>query len=77
MWPWLLTIASVVILTTLFLGVFGYIPGISDMERVLTVTLSMAASALVLFLMAFVAGFARDIQAVDLATAGQSVMRRG
>lgn len=62
LWPWLLTTASVLILTALFTATFGYIPRITDMDQVMTITLAMVGTALVGFLLAFVAGFAVDIR---------------
>lgn len=61
-WPWLLGLASILILTALVIAIFGYIPGVEDMERVLTITLSMVGASLVCFLLAFVTGFAFDIE---------------
>jgi hypothetical protein len=61
-WPWLLTAASLLILTALVVAIFGYIPGVEDMERVLNITLAMVSASLVCFLLAFVAGFAYDIE---------------
>lgn len=61
-WPWLLTVAAALILTALFVATFGYIPGIADMERVMTITLSMVGTSFICFLLAFVAGFAYDIE---------------
>lgn len=61
-WPWLLTVASALILTALIIAIFGYIPGVEDMERVLNITLLMVGASLVCFLLAFVAGFAHDIE---------------
>jgi hypothetical protein len=61
-WPWLLTAASLLILIALVVAIFGYIPGVEDMERVLNITLAMVSASLVCFLLAFVAGFAYDIE---------------
>lgn len=62
LWPWLLAIAALLISIALVIAVFGYLPGISDIDRVLTITLSLVGASLVTFLLAFVAGFARDIE---------------
>jgi hypothetical protein len=62
LWPWLLAAASALILTALAIATFGYIPGVADMDQVLTITLSLVGTALAGFLLAFVAGFARDLQ---------------
>jgi len=72
-WPWLLIIAALLILVALFVATFGYIPGIQDMDRVLNITLSMVGLSLGSFLLAFVAGFAHDIehqQSTRLVSAG-------
>ncbi|MCG8353580.1 MAG: hypothetical protein MI924_37935 [Chloroflexales bacterium] len=61
-WPWLLTLAALLILTALVIAIFGYIPSVQDMERVLNITLAMVGLSLVIFLLAFVAGFAYDIE---------------
>lgn len=61
-WPGVLTIASLLMLTAIGIAIFGYIPGVQDMERVLTITLSLVGAAWLGFLVAFVAGFARDIE---------------
>lgn len=62
LWPWLLGAAATVMSVALVVAVFGYLPGIEGMDRVLTITLSMVGASLICFLLAFVAGFARDIE---------------
>lgn len=62
LWPWLLGIAALLISVALLIAVFGYLPGIEEMARVLNITLSLVGASLVAFLLAFVAGFARDIE---------------
>lgn len=61
LWLWFLIVASALILTALLIATFGYIPAITNMERVLNITLTMVGAALLGFLLAFVAGFAADI----------------
>jgi hypothetical protein len=61
-WPWLLMAASLLILTALVIAIFGYIPGVPDMDQVLTITLSLVGASLGFFLLASVAGFADDIE---------------
>jgi len=61
-WPWLLCTASLLILLALVIAVFGYIPGVQDMGQVLDITLSLVGLSLGFFLLAFVAGFAYDIE---------------
>lgn len=61
-WRWLLIAASLLILTALIIAIFGYIPGVHDMDQVLAITLSMVGASLGFFLLAFVAGFAYDLE---------------
>ena len=61
-WLWLLSTAALLILIALGIAVFGYMPGVENMEQVLNITLSLVGVSLVLFLLASVAGFARDIE---------------
>ncbi|GIK42936.1 MAG: hypothetical protein BroJett011_67690 [Chloroflexota bacterium] len=61
-WPWLLRAASLLILIALVIATFGYIPGVQDMDQVLDITLSLVGLSLGFFLLAFVAGFAYDIE---------------
>lgn len=69
-WPWLLGTAALLILTALVIAIYGYFPGVQDMERVLNITLSMVGTAWLLFLLAFVAGFAHDLEQRHEAIAG-------
>jgi len=66
-WRWLLMATSLLILTALAIAIFGYMPGVQDMDQVLNITLSMIGASLGLFLLAFVAGFAYDIEQSKLA----------
>ncbi len=69
-WPWLLGIASLAIVTALAISIWGYFPGIDDMERLLNLTLSMVGASFLIFLLAFVAGFAHDIEQSHATMAG-------
>jgi hypothetical protein len=62
LWPWLLAVASALILMTLAIAIFGYIPGVPEMDRVLRMMLALAGAAWVSFMLAFVSGFAHDIE---------------
>jgi hypothetical protein len=61
-WLWLLFTASLLILTALVIAIFGYIPGVPDMDPVLDITLSLVGTSLGFFLLAFVSGFAYDLE---------------
>lgn len=64
-WAWLglLIIPTLLMILALFLAVFGIMPGVNDMTQVLKITLALVGSSWLLFLLAFVAGFARDVEA--------------
>jgi hypothetical protein len=62
LWPWSLMLAALLILIALITATFGYIPKVQDLEQVLNLTLFMVGTAWGFFLLAFVAGFARDIE---------------
>lgn len=62
LWPGSLVAGSLILLAALWIAVFGYVPGISDADRVLTFMLSALGMSLSLLLLTFVAGFAYDIE---------------
>ncbi|HRW08966.1 MAG TPA: flavodoxin domain-containing protein [Caldilineaceae bacterium] len=72
-WPWLLVIAALLILTALVIAIWGYVPGIDNMARLLNITLAMVGASFLLFLLAYVAGFARDIEQAHATTAGATL----
>lgn len=72
LWPVLLIIPTVAMVVALYLAVFGYVPGYTDMARLLDITLAIVGLSWLFFLLAFVAGFARDIQRMLLAAPTQS-----
>jgi hypothetical protein len=63
-WAWcgLLITPVLLMLFAIFFAIFGYMPGVPDMGQVLNITLSMVGVSLLLLLLAFVAGFAYDIE---------------
>jgi hypothetical protein len=61
LWPWFLVLATTLFLLGLVISVTGWFPGVSDPDQILRIDWSMLLTALVLFLLAFVAGFAYDI----------------
>ncbi|MEZ4657976.1 MAG: hypothetical protein R2911_10420 [Caldilineaceae bacterium] len=61
LWPALLVIPTLSMVVALYLATIGYVPGIEDMARLLNITLSMVGLSWLLFLLAFVAGFAYDV----------------
>lgn len=65
-WAWrgLLIMPTVLMIFALFFTVFGIMPGVGDMAQVLNITLSLVGISWLLMLLAFVAGFARDVEDV-------------
>jgi hypothetical protein len=61
-WPFSLAAASLCFLIALEIAIFGFVPGLSDPDPILTVCWSFLGIGLLLYLFTFVAGFAHDIQ---------------
>ncbi|MEZ4712955.1 MAG: flavodoxin domain-containing protein [Caldilineaceae bacterium] len=72
LWPTLLVMPTATMITALYLAVFGYVPGFANMERLLNITLSMVGLSWLFFLLAFVAGFVRDIEHMPVPEAVKS-----
>lgn len=71
LWPLLLILPTVLMLVALYLAVFGYVPGFTNMAQLLDITLATVGTAWALFLLAFVAGFARDSQQLPIAAVAE------
>ena len=65
LWPWLLGVSAALLLFTLWVAVTGSVPGVSDPDRALTVMIGSLATHVVLVLLTYLAGFARDVQQVS------------
>ncbi len=62
-WPVTLTLGSISFLIGLFIAITGYVPGVSEDERILAVCWSFVfGGGLGLYLLTFLAGFSHDIQ---------------
>jgi hypothetical protein len=61
-WPNALITVSVLFIIALEIAVFGYFPGVQDPERLLAICWSSLVVAMGMFFLAFVSGFAGDIQ---------------
>jgi hypothetical protein len=62
-WPVMLTLGSISFLIGLFIAITGYVPGVSDDERILAICWSFVfGGGLGIYLLTFVAGFASDLQ---------------
>ena len=72
LWPAMLVIPTLSMIVALYLATIGYVPGFADMERLLNLTLSLVGLSWLLFLLAFVAGFAYDIGHAPVQEARQS-----
>jgi hypothetical protein len=63
-WPYTLTVGAISFLIGLFIAIFGYVPGVSDPERIINICWAFIfGGGWGMFLVTFVAGFAHDIQA--------------
>ena len=62
-WPATLALGCISFLIGLFIAITGYIPGVSDDERILAICWAFIfGGGLGMYLLTFVAGFASDIQ---------------
>jgi hypothetical protein len=62
LWPWFLVAGAVLFVIGLVISITGYVPGLSDPEQILTIDWSILGIGYLLYLLAFVAGFAYDIE---------------
>ena len=62
LWLGFLIVSSLLILFALEIAMFGFVPGVSDPDLILTIMLSALGAGLGILLLTFVAGFAHDIE---------------
>jgi hypothetical protein len=62
LWPWFLVAGAVLFVIGLVISITGYVPGLSDPDQILTIDWSILGIGYLLYLLAFVAGFAHDIE---------------
>lgn len=61
-WPFTLTIDSILFLAALEIAVFGIVPGVTDPNYKLFISWSLLVGALLLFAVTFISALANDIQ---------------
>lgn len=63
LWPYTLGLGSLSFIIGLFIAIFGYVPGLSDPERIINICWAFIfGGGWAVFLFTFVAGFAHDIE---------------
>ena len=62
LWLWFLVAGAVLFVIGLVISTTGYVPGMSDSEQILNIDWSILGLGYLLYLLAFVAGFAYDIE---------------
>jgi hypothetical protein len=62
LWPWLLVAGVVLFLAALVISVTGLVPGVTDPDLILSIDWTVLGVGYLLYLLAFVAGFAYDIE---------------
>ncbi|NDJ36505.1 MAG: hypothetical protein GYB64_17765 [Chloroflexi bacterium] len=60
-WPFTAALAAVLVLIALEIAIFGFFPGFTDPDRLLTLVMVLLGSALLLFGLSFVSAFADDM----------------
>jgi hypothetical protein len=61
LWPWRLAIGSFLFLFALQIAITGFVPGLSDCEKILSVTMVCLGLEAIILPLTFISGFARDI----------------
>jgi len=61
LWPWCLAIVSFLFVFALQIAITGFVPGMSDPEKVLSFTMLCLGLAAILLPLTFISGFAQDI----------------
>ena len=62
LWPGLLILFSLLFLTALEIAIFGYVPGVYDLELIQFTCWSILGLAIIIIFIAFVSGIAYDIE---------------
>jgi hypothetical protein len=62
LWPTFIIISSLLILFVLEIAIFGFVPGISNPDTISTVMLLALGTGFVFLILAFISGFAHDIE---------------
>jgi hypothetical protein len=60
LWPWCLAIVSFLFVFALQIAITGFVPGMSDPEKVLSFTMLCLGLAAILLPLTFISGFAQD-----------------
>jgi hypothetical protein len=62
LWPWFFAAGVALFVAALVISVTGFVPGVSDPDQILTIDWTILGVGYLLYLLAFVAGFAYDIE---------------
>jgi hypothetical protein len=63
LWPWTLTVATILFLAALDIAIFGYVPGITSQTQLLHICWTLLPIALAFYFLSILSGFAHDIEA--------------
>jgi len=61
LWPWCLALGSLLFVFALQIAITGFVPGMSDPEKILSVTMVCLGLEAIILTLTFISGFARDI----------------
>ena len=62
LWPVTLALSTLALLAGLVIAVFGWVPGVSDPARILSINLALVGAAWVLLIVSFIAGFGHELR---------------
>ena len=61
LWIFTLVLATIAMLVGLEMAIFGYFPGINDLETLTNINMSFVFSSVILFIISFIAGFGHEL----------------
>jgi hypothetical protein len=65
LWLPILVLSSAIMLMGLQIAIFGFVPGMRDLERIQNTSMTLVLSSAVLNVVAFVAGFGHELRIMD------------
>jgi len=70
-WPWSLVVSATLLVIALIIATTGFVPGVNDAEKVLSIMLICLALEVLALPLTFVSGFAHDIVLVPKVTGNE------
>ena len=65
LWIFLLVLATITMLIGLEMAIFGFFPGLSDLERIQNTAMLFVMAAAILYILSFIAGFGHELRKIE------------